>query len=180
MQRSGDERALRRHRQWGSCLDRARDLDGIIWTCLHEPNDDVTERMRLGFLSSKMESLTIDMSDPAVQDFLSLVRSVLSPLTVLYADPPHRLQVLTPLSLLVNIATVLVCSTIVGPSICAYSLSCLTLTLTGMIVQSASSDSTLLRSRPTQPGSPSISSLSTSSRSVIVSYSYLLGAPTPR
>jgi len=48
-----------------------------------------------------MESLPIDMSNPAVQEFLSLV----------------RLQVLTPLSLLINIATVLVCSVIVKPSI---------------------------------------------------------------
>ncbi|KAG8218097.1 hypothetical protein J3R82DRAFT_3614 [Butyriboletus roseoflavus] len=45
--------------------------------------------------------MPVDMSNPAVQDFLSLV----------------RLQVLTPLSLLVNIATVLVCSVIVKPSI---------------------------------------------------------------
>ncbi|KAF8432212.1 hypothetical protein L210DRAFT_103453 [Boletus edulis BED1] len=48
-----------------------------------------------------MESLPVDMSNPAVQDFLSLI----------------RLQVLTPLSLSVNIATVLVCSSIVQPSI---------------------------------------------------------------
>ncbi|KAG6369841.1 hypothetical protein JVT61DRAFT_13398 [Boletus reticuloceps] len=48
-----------------------------------------------------MESLPVHMSNPAVQDFLSLI----------------RLQVLTPLSLSVNIATVLVCSSIVKPSI---------------------------------------------------------------
>ncbi|KAH0839375.1 hypothetical protein J3R83DRAFT_69 [Lanmaoa asiatica] len=48
-----------------------------------------------------MESLPVDISSPVVRDFLSLV----------------RLQVLTPLSLLINITTVLVCSTIVKPSI---------------------------------------------------------------
>lgn len=129
-----------------------------------------------------MESLPVDMSNPAVQEFLSLVRSVLSPLAAVFADPPHidSLQVLTPLSLLVNIATVLVCSAIVRPSIGAYSTCSLTLTLTGMIAQWALSDSTPLRSRPIQHGSPSTSSSSTSSRSVIVSYSYLPGAPTPR
>lgn len=127
-----------------------------------------------------MESLPVDMANSAVQDFLSLIRFVLSPLAAVYADPLHSLQVLTPLSLLVNIATVLVCSTIVRPSIGAHSTCFLTLTLTGIIAQWASSDSTLLRSRPTQDGSPSTSSSSTYSRSVIVSYSYSLGAPTPR
>ncbi|KAH7888259.1 hypothetical protein F5I97DRAFT_1866924 [Phlebopus sp. FC_14] len=48
-----------------------------------------------------MESLPVDMSNPAVQEYLSLI----------------RLQVLTPLSLLINIATVLVCTIIVKPSI---------------------------------------------------------------
>ncbi|PBK84625.1 hypothetical protein ARMGADRAFT_1055522 [Armillaria gallica] len=48
-----------------------------------------------------MEALPIDMSHPAVRDYLSLV----------------RLQVLTPLSLLINIATVIVCSVVVDPSI---------------------------------------------------------------
>lgn len=48
-----------------------------------------------------MDSLPLDVSHPAVRDYLSLV----------------RLQVLTPLSLLINIATLLVCSVIVKPSI---------------------------------------------------------------
>ncbi|KAG1837346.1 hypothetical protein C8R48DRAFT_743561 [Suillus tomentosus] len=47
-----------------------------------------------------MDSLPLDVSHPAVQDYLSLV----------------RLQVLTPLSLLINIATLVVCSVIVKPS----------------------------------------------------------------
>ncbi|KAG0698943.1 hypothetical protein DFH29DRAFT_983708 [Suillus ampliporus] len=47
-----------------------------------------------------MDSLPIDVSHPAVRDYLSLI----------------RLQVLTPLSLLINIAAVLVCSVIVKPS----------------------------------------------------------------
>ncbi|OAX38340.1 hypothetical protein K503DRAFT_166279 [Rhizopogon vinicolor AM-OR11-026] len=47
-----------------------------------------------------MESLPVDVSHPAVRDYLSLV----------------RLQVLTPLSLLINIASLLVCSLIVSPS----------------------------------------------------------------
>lgn len=48
-----------------------------------------------------MESLPLDMSHPAVRDYLSLV----------------RLQVLTPLSLLINIAAVAVCSVLVNPNI---------------------------------------------------------------
>lgn len=48
-----------------------------------------------------MDELPLDMSHPAVRDHLSLI----------------RLQVLTPLSLLVNIATVLICSLVVSPSI---------------------------------------------------------------
>jgi len=50
-----------------------------------------------------MEALPIDMSHPAVQDFLALV----------------RLQVLTPLSLLINVATVVVCVFLANPSITA-------------------------------------------------------------
>ncbi|KAJ7746896.1 hypothetical protein DFH07DRAFT_924082 [Mycena maculata] len=48
-----------------------------------------------------MDSLPIDMSHPAVRDYLKLV----------------RLQVLTPLSLLINIATVMVCTLALNPSI---------------------------------------------------------------
>ncbi|KAJ3840941.1 hypothetical protein F5878DRAFT_723361 [Lentinula raphanica] len=48
-----------------------------------------------------MDGLPIDTSHPAVRDYLSLI----------------RLQVLTPLSLLINIATVVVCAAVVTPSI---------------------------------------------------------------
>ncbi|KAF8153150.1 hypothetical protein B0H34DRAFT_662501 [Crassisporium funariophilum] len=48
-----------------------------------------------------MESLPLDTSHPAVRDYLSLV----------------RLQVLTPLSLLINIAALTVCAFVVNPSI---------------------------------------------------------------
>ena len=48
-----------------------------------------------------MDSLPFDTSHPAVRDYLSLV----------------RLQVLTPLSLLINIAAVGVCTFVVNPSI---------------------------------------------------------------
>ena len=51
--------------------------------------------------SIAMDSLPIDTSHPAVRDYLSLV----------------RLQVLTPLSLLINIAAVVVCTFVVNPSI---------------------------------------------------------------
>lgn len=50
-----------------------------------------------------MDSLPIDMSHPAVRDYISLI----------------RLQVLTPLSLLINIATVLVCTVLIKPGIAA-------------------------------------------------------------
>ena len=52
-----------------------------------------------------MDSLPIDTSHPAVRDYLSLV----------------RLQVLTPLSLLINIAAVGVCTFVVNPSIAQVS-----------------------------------------------------------
>ncbi|KAF9011836.1 hypothetical protein BDQ17DRAFT_1272201 [Cyathus striatus] len=48
-----------------------------------------------------MDELPIDMSHPAVRDYLSLV----------------RLQVLTPLSLLINITTVIICAVVVNPSL---------------------------------------------------------------
>ncbi|KAI6040978.1 hypothetical protein EDC04DRAFT_2672390 [Pisolithus marmoratus] len=48
-----------------------------------------------------MDSLPMDTSNPAVRDYLALI----------------RLQVLTPLSLLINIVTVLVCASIVKPTI---------------------------------------------------------------
>ncbi|KAI0943760.1 hypothetical protein AcW1_002845 [Taiwanofungus camphoratus] len=48
-----------------------------------------------------MESLPIDTSHPAVRDYLALI----------------RLQVLTPLSLLINIATVIVCSVVLHPGL---------------------------------------------------------------
>ncbi|KAG6888177.1 hypothetical protein C0995_010126 [Termitomyces sp. Mi166 len=48
-----------------------------------------------------MESLPVDLSHPAVQDYLALV----------------RLQVLTPLSLLINIAALVVCTVLTTPTI---------------------------------------------------------------
>ncbi|KAG7095775.1 hypothetical protein E1B28_006480 [Marasmius oreades] len=48
-----------------------------------------------------MEGLPIDMSHPRVREYLSLV----------------RLQVLTPLSLLINVASVIVCAVAVNPSL---------------------------------------------------------------
>ncbi|KAH9834941.1 uncharacterized protein C8Q71DRAFT_710490 [Rhodofomes roseus] len=48
-----------------------------------------------------MENLPIDTSHPAVRDYLALI----------------RLQVLTPLSLLINIATVIVCSVVLTPGL---------------------------------------------------------------
>jgi len=48
-----------------------------------------------------MDTLPIDISHPAVRDYLTLV----------------RLQVLTPLSCLVNIATVFICATVTKPTI---------------------------------------------------------------
>ncbi|KAI0317807.1 hypothetical protein OF83DRAFT_97171 [Amylostereum chailletii] len=47
------------------------------------------------------DDLPIDFDNPAVRDYMSLI----------------RLQVLTPLSLLINIATVLICSFVVTPSL---------------------------------------------------------------
>ena len=55
---------------------------------------------KLNDITHTMESLPIDTSHPAVRDYLSLV----------------RLQVLTPLSLLINIASVVACTFVVSPS----------------------------------------------------------------
>ncbi|THV05795.1 hypothetical protein K435DRAFT_744734 [Dendrothele bispora CBS 962.96] len=52
-----------------------------------------------------MEGLPLDTHHPAVRDYLALI----------------RLQVLTPLSLLINIATVIVCSVLVTPSVSGIS-----------------------------------------------------------
>jgi len=57
--------------------------------------------LTLSSLSPTMDTLPIDTSHPAVRDYLALV----------------RLQVLTPLSLLLNMATVVVCSSVVTPGI---------------------------------------------------------------
>ncbi|KAG6816323.1 hypothetical protein H0H87_006921 [Tephrocybe sp. NHM501043] len=48
-----------------------------------------------------MDALPIDLSHPAIQDYLALV----------------RLQVLTPLSLLINIAALVVCTILTTPTI---------------------------------------------------------------
>ncbi|KAK7460908.1 hypothetical protein VKT23_008836 [Stygiomarasmius scandens] len=52
-----------------------------------------------------MDGLPLDTSHPAVRDYLALI----------------RLQVLTPLSLLINIATIIVCAVLVNPSISGIS-----------------------------------------------------------
>lgn len=52
-----------------------------------------------------MDGLPIDTSHPAVKDYLALI----------------RLQVLTPLSLLINIAAVVTCTFVVDPSIATVS-----------------------------------------------------------
>jgi hypothetical protein len=52
-----------------------------------------------------MENVPFDTSDPVVRDYLALV----------------RLQVLTPLSLLVNIATLVVCAIVVSPTLAEIS-----------------------------------------------------------
>ncbi|KAA1471944.1 hypothetical protein DENSPDRAFT_859225 [Dentipellis sp. KUC8613] len=48
-----------------------------------------------------MDTLPFDMNDPAVRDYFTLI----------------RLQVLTPLSLVINMATVIICSLVVSPTI---------------------------------------------------------------
>ena len=73
-----------------------------------------------------MEDLPLDINHPAVRDYLALIRHVpgCSPSTVEQTGltgpsttADYRLQVLTPLSLLVNITAVLVCSIAVSPGI---------------------------------------------------------------
>lgn len=78
-----------------------------------------------------MEGLPIDTSHPAVRDYLALIRYVLPMSSPLICKPltspcsfyvcidrtARSLQVLTPLSLLINIATVMVCSLVVSPGL---------------------------------------------------------------
>jgi hypothetical protein len=68
-----------------------------------------------------MEDLPLDTNHPAVRDYLALIRHVsgCSPSTeqTELIRLVCRLQVLTPLSLLVNITAVLVCSMAVTPGI---------------------------------------------------------------
>ena len=76
-----------------------------------------------------MENLPIDTSHPAVRDYLALIRCVenfmffLSRLVTYFRGLliRTRLQVLTPLSLLINIATVIVCTTVLTPGISVLS-----------------------------------------------------------
>ncbi|KAF8062320.1 hypothetical protein FPV67DRAFT_1508020 [Lyophyllum atratum] len=53
-----------------------------------------------------MDNLPVDLSHPVVRDYLSLV----------------RLQVLTPLSLLINIATIIICTLLANPTILQVTL----------------------------------------------------------
>jgi hypothetical protein len=67
--------------------------------------------------------LPLDTSHPAVRDYLALVRYVCR--IVLISHLMHhvsRLQVLTPLSLLMNIATVMVCTLVINPNLGALIL----------------------------------------------------------
>ena len=73
---------------------------------------------------SMMEDLPLDTNNPRVRDYLALIRHVSGrspkPEWSGLTKPPcaeYRLQVLTPLSLLVNITAVLVCSIAVTPGI---------------------------------------------------------------
>lgn len=66
---------------------------------------DIIDLFPFSYHNHIMEALPIDTSHPAVQDYLALV----------------RLQVLTPLSLLINIAAVAVCAFLANPSIAGVS-----------------------------------------------------------
>ena len=67
-----------------------------------------------------MENLPIDTSHPAVREYLALVRSVPVFEKTAYTELTwscDRLQVLTPLSLLINIATLMVCTFMLDPNL---------------------------------------------------------------
>ena len=74
-----------------------------------------------------MENLPLDTSHPAVKEYLALVRRVDH--TYTFWSPRkskgvvYRLQVLTPLSLLINIATLMVCTFMLDPNL-GMSISC--------------------------------------------------------
>ncbi|KAF7982791.1 hypothetical protein HWV62_25703 [Athelia sp. TMB] len=70
------------------------------------------------------EDIPIDWDNPAVKDYLSLIRYASTdsmPATRNNID--ERLQVLTPLSLLINMATVIVCTTVVKPGIRTWGIT---------------------------------------------------------
>ena len=66
---------------------------------------DIIDLFPFSHYNHIMEALPIDTSHPDVQDFLALI----------------RLQVLTPLSLLINIASVIICAFLASPSIAEVS-----------------------------------------------------------
>lgn len=67
--------------------------------------------------------LPIDMAHPAVREYIALTRFVhyshthLSKYFILCSTFSYRLQVLTPLSLLINIASIVICSTVIKPNL---------------------------------------------------------------
>ena len=66
------------------------------------------------------DELPIDVSHPAVRDYLALVRYLIyfGPCSVCTAlMNSFRLQVLTPLSLLINITTIMVCTLVIHPNL---------------------------------------------------------------
>lgn len=65
-----------------------------------------------------MSDLPIDTSNPAVRDYLALARFVVCfDIILLCLQTASRLQVLTPLSVLINIGSVGVCSYVLDPSL---------------------------------------------------------------
>jgi hypothetical protein len=73
------------------------------------------------------DHLPIDFNHPAIRDYMSLIRSARVHQGTISISPypscshnGHSLQVLTPLSLLVNIVTVAICAFVVHPSLGAW------------------------------------------------------------
>ena len=67
-----------------------------------------------------MENIPIDTSHPAVREYLALIRCVRSSCNDHHRGAHNdglRLQVLTPLSLLINIATVTICTFLLSPNL---------------------------------------------------------------
>jgi hypothetical protein len=82
-------------------------------------------------MSAPPGELPIDMSHPAIREYLALTRLVSHHLIQRSLTPANfRLQVLTPLSLLISLAVTTICATMIDPTLGSVSSNLYPTTLT--------------------------------------------------